>query len=150
MQNVELLAILQCVFAQLDLLVIHSTNVFKNNKIILLKDLRHAPQLHVAQMQFAENKMVLEHVLVLMNILEILTKDADLNVFSTLIAHQISLVFVINVKIHVQELVVKMLFAKSLITCPLVVVSLDILEIPSDIAMSYKTNVRNPFHSHYH
>ena len=101
-------------------------------------------------MQFAENKTVLVLVHVLMNILEILTKDVDLNVFSILIVHQILLVFPINVKILALVLVVKMLFAKLLIICHPVLVSLDTLVIHLDTAMSFRMNVRILSNYHYH
>jgi hypothetical protein len=108
------------------------------------KKLLHLVSLiHVEQMLNVENKMEQVLVLVLINILEIRTKDADLNVSWILIAHQIVLVYKTNVKIHVQERVVKMLNAKLWITYLHVLVSPVTLEIHSDYAVLNWENVRN-------
>lgn len=63
------------------------------------------------------------------------------NVSSTLTVHRIEHVFVINVKIHVLELVDKVPYVKLLIICHLVLVSLAIPAIHSDSVMLNQYNV---------
>lgn len=81
MQNAESSVILLCVIVHLVTLVIHSVNVQRSDKIILSSKEIHAILHHAEQMQIVENKTELEHALVFKIILEILTKDVDLNVF---------------------------------------------------------------------
>lgn len=61
--------------------------------------------LHVEQMQFVNNKMVLDLVLALMIIMETHMKVADLNVFTVPTVLQIRPVLEINVLILVPECV---------------------------------------------
>lgn len=80
MLNVELSIILLCVIAHKDLLVIHSDNVMKLNRIIQLLLQTLVLRLHADQMLTVENKMEQHHVHAFKTILEILMKDVDQNV----------------------------------------------------------------------
>lgn len=63
-------------------------------------------RLHVEQMLNVKNKIMLDRVVVYLDILEIHTKVVDLNVLLIQTAHLAKLVYSINVKILVPELVV--------------------------------------------
>jgi len=85
--------------------------------------------------------MVLAPVCVCRNILEILTKAVDLNVFLTQTVLTIKLVSGTSVKIHVPELVDKTPIVKLLIISLFALAGLGILETHSAFAVSH-LNVR--------
>ena len=79
--------------------------------LVRQKLLTHAIQAHVERLLNAVNKMVLDHVNVLLNTLEIPMKDVVRSVFSILIVHRIRLVSRISAEILVPELVDRMQIA---------------------------------------
>lgn len=84
-------------------------------------------------MQFAQNVQVLDRVNVFLSILEILTPDADLNVFKTLTVIGLKRVETISVKIPVQEFVALMLNAEFRIILLSVYVWLDMKVIRREV-----------------
>lgn len=94
-------------FVRLALPEMHSRSVRQFNSLQSSNQQHHVFQVHAVQTPYVGNKTVPVHVCAYQIILEILMKDVVLNVCLIRIAHQIELVSIINVKIHVLELVVK-------------------------------------------
>lgn len=88
-------------------------------------------------MQSVENKTVLVRALVSQSILEIRMKVVGQNAFLTVTAHQIEHVSEINVRIHVRELVAKMLNVKLSTIYQHVHASKVTQEIPLDSVISF-------------
>lgn len=82
------------------------------HKMCQLNDQRRVCHPLVVQMQFAENKTELAHVLVLKITQEIHTKVVDQNALSAPTVHLTELVSETNAKTHALELAVKMPIAK--------------------------------------
>lgn len=92
-------------------------------------------------MHYVKNKIMLVHAFVYQNIMEILTKDVDLNVWLIQIVMLTKRAWQTSVKTHVQELVAVMLNVKLLITYQCAHVYLVMLEIHLNTVKLYNRNV---------
>lgn len=142
MLSVESLVIRQCVSVKQALLVIRFRNVTKFGKIFRKSLYNLVHPIHVVRMLYAESRMVPALVYVFPNILAILMRAVDLNVFSTRTVHQILHVCATSVQILVLALVLRTQSVKLLFIYPLVHASLIILGIHSVTALHNSENVR--------
>lgn len=92
-------------------------------------------------MHYVKNKIMLVHAFVYQNIMEILTKDVDLNVWLIQTVMLTKRAWQTSVKTHVRELVVVMLNVKLLITYQCAHVCLVMLEIHLNTVKLYNRNV---------
>lgn len=107
-----------------------------------MSHLCHAIPLHVEQIQFVKNGIMLVLAHVFLNILEILMSDVNLNVLPTLTVLEIRLASTTNAKILVQDFVDWMLDAKLWIISHLVVALMDSLVIHTRLVLNLLEIVR--------